>query len=286
LESGLAEQIANDRQIVHISGEALLNIDSPILKNDKFIEYFGVPLLSKGTLKGVLELFHRSPLSIDEAWLDFMETLAGQAAIAIDDIALFENLQRSNKELSLAYDATIEGWSLAMDLRDKETEGHTRRVTEMTLQLSKALGLREEDLVHIRRGSLLHDIGKLGVPDQILFKPGPLDENEWLLMKKHPDYAYQMLEPIEYLRPALDIPYCHHEKWDGSGYPRGLKGEDIPLAARIFAIIDTWDALNSDRPYRPAWTKEKTFDYIKGLEGIQFDPKVVEAFTGFLGRLL
>ena len=257
----------------------------PILLEEKFVEYYGVPLISKGNLNGVLQIFHRSPLSIDNDWLDFLRTLGGQAAIAIDDIGLFENLQRSNKELTQAYDATIEGWSQAMDLRDKETEGHTRRVTEMTLQLSNAFGLPEKDLVHIRRGSLLHDIGKLGVPDQILLKAGPLDENEWIVMKKHPEYAYQMLASIDYLKPALDIPYCHHEKWNGSGYPRGLKGKDIPLAARIFAIIDTWDALTSDRPYRPAWTKEKSFAYINEQSGIQFDPKVVEAFSGFLNNL-
>jgi PAS domain S-box-containing protein len=278
----LAEQAIKDNQIVHISGRELQNIESPILLEEKFVEYYGVPLISKGKVNGVLQIFHRSPLSIDNDWLDFLRTLAGQAAIAIDDIGLFENLQRSNKELTQAYDATIEGWSQAMDLRDKETEGHTRRVTEMTLQLARVLGLSEEALVHIRRGSLLHDIGKLGVPDQILFKPGPLDENEWLLMKKHPEYAYQMLEPIEYLRPALDIPYCHHEKWDGSGYPRGLKGEQIPLAARIFAIVDVWDALTSDRPYRPAWPKEKTIEHIKSASGTHFDSEVVKSFLSDL----
>ncbi|MDR3576071.1 MAG: GAF domain-containing protein [Anaerolineaceae bacterium] len=281
-EKGLAYSTANEHHIVHISGPDLINYEVPIIKEEHIVEYYGVPLVSKGALKGVLEIFHRSLLTVDEAWLDFLATLAGQAAIAIDDIGMFDNLQRSNKELTLAYDATIEGWSQAMDLRDKETEGHTRRVTEMTLQLAKVLGLSEEALVHIRRGSLLHDIGKLGVPDQILFKPGPLDENEWLLMKKHPEYAYQMLEPIEYLRPALDIPYCHHEKWDGSGYPRGLKGEQIPLAARIFAIVDVWDALTSDRPYRSAWPKEKTIEHIKSASGTHFDPEVVKSFLSDL----
>lgn len=275
---GLAGRVVEDRQIVHVSGLDLINIDSPIINEEHFVEYYGVPLVSKGILKGVLEIFHRSPLIIDKAWLAFLETLAGQAAIAIEGIGMFENLQRSNKELTLAYDATIEGWSRAMDLRDKETEGHTQRVAAMTIQLAGLLGLAKESLIHIRRGALLHDIGKLGVPDQILFKPGPLDEDEWIAMKKHPGFAYQMLLPIEYLRPALDIPYCHHEKWDGTGYPRGLKGEQIPLAARIFTIVDVWDALRSDRPYRLAWTTKKTIEHIKSGSGTHFDPRLVNAF--------
>ena len=249
---------------------------------EKFVEYFGVPLLVSSKLIGVLQIFHRSPLLPDADWLRFLDMLAGQAAVVLDTIQLFENVQHANSELLQAYDATIEGWSQAMDLRDKETEGHTQRVTETTLHLARELGISEEMLVHIRRGALLHDIGKLGVSDDILRKPGALTAEEWREMKMHPEYAYQMLYPIEYLRPALDIPYCHHEKWDGSGYPRGLKGEEIPLAGRIFAIVDVWDALTSDRPYRPAWTKEKTLQYIRDLNGKQFDPRVVEAFIRFI----
>ena len=178
----------------------------------------------------------------------------------------------------MAYDATIEGWSRAMDLRDEETEGHTQRVTDLTLKLARLMGIRDDQLIHIRRGALLHDMGKLGIPDQILLKPGKLTDDEWVIMRKHPVYAYDMLSSIEYLRPALDIPYCHHEKWDGSGYPRGLKGEEIPLAARIFAVIDAWDALTSDRPYRKAWSREKTLAYIREQTGSHFDPQVVEVF--------
>ncbi len=188
------------------------------------------------------------------------------------------DLQRSNTDLILAYDATIEGWSKALDLRDKETEGHTQRVAEMTERLARAMGFSETEVVHARRGGLLHDIGKMGVPDGILLKPDKLTDEEWVLMRKHPQFAYEMLSPITYLKPALDIPYCHHEKWDGSGYPRGLKGEQIPLAARLFAIIDVYDALTSDRPYRAAWSKEKTLEHIKAGAGMHFDPKVVEAF--------
>ncbi len=188
------------------------------------------------------------------------------------------NLEEAHEKLLSAYDATIEGWSHAMDLRDKETEGHTLRVTELSEKLGKIMGIENEELVYMRRGSLLHDIGKLGVPDAILLKPDKLTDEEWVIMHQHPKYAYDMIQPIEYLRPALDIPYCHHEKWDGSGYPRGLKGNDIPLQARIFAIIDVWDALTSDRPYRPAWDRKKVLEYIKNQSGKHFDPHVVDQF--------
>ncbi|MDP2662145.1 MAG: HD-GYP domain-containing protein, partial [Dehalococcoidia bacterium] len=166
----------------------------------------------------------------------------------------------------------------ALDLRDKETEGHSQRVTEMTVDLARAMGTPEAELAHVRRGALLHDIGKMGVPDSILFKPGSLTEDEWVQMRKHPTYAYDLLYPIAYLRQALDIPYCHHEKWDGTGYPRGLKGEQIPLAARIFAALDVWDALTSERPYRPAWEPERALELVRSTSGSHLDPKVVEAF--------
>jgi HD-GYP domain-containing protein (c-di-GMP phosphodiesterase class II) len=210
--------------------------------------------------------------------LDFLKALAGQAAIAIDNSTLFEGLQRSNTELSIAYDATIEGWSHALDLRDEETEGHTQRVTRMTGKLARLFDLSEVELVQVRWGSLLHDIGKLGVPDSILLKPGPLTDEEWVIMKKHPTFAYEMLSPIRYLRLALDIPYCHHEKWDGTGYPRGLKGEQVPIMARIFAVVDVWDALTSDRPYRKAWSTKEALDHIRSQSGKHLDPQVVEPF--------
>ncbi len=186
------------------------------------------------------------------------------------------NIDDAHRLLMEAYDATIEGWSNAMDLRDKETEGHTRRVTDMTLVLARAMGMRYDQLMHARRGALLHDIGKLGIPDNILLKAGQLTDEEWAIMRKHPQYAHELLAKISYLQPALDIPFCHHEKWDGSGYPRGLKGDEIPLAARLFAVVDVWDALTSDRPYRSAWSKEKAIDYIQEQSGKHFDPQVVE----------
>lgn len=281
LGEGYAGRVALERTVVHVSDLAARN-DNPrlarALKGEAFIDYYGVPLIAKGKVKGVLEIFHRTPLEPDQDWLHFLNTLADHAAIAIDNFTLFDDLQRSNSELMMAYDATIEGWSRALDLRDKETEGHTQRVTEMTVKLARAFDLNETELVQVRWGALLHDIGKMGVPDGILLKPGPLTDEEWVKMKKHPDFAYQMLAPIRYLRLALDIPYCHHEKWDGSGYPRRLKDDQIPLVARIFAVVDVWDALSSDRPYRAAWTEGKVREHVKAGSGSHFDPKVVEVF--------
>ncbi len=188
------------------------------------------------------------------------------------------SLQQSKDELLQAYNNTIVGWSRALDLRDKETEGHSQRVTELTVQLAREMGFSEEELVQVRRGALLHDIGKMGIPDGILLKPGRLTDEEWEIMRRHPVYAYEMLWPIEYLRPALDIPYCHHERWDGTGYPRGLKGEEIPLAARIFAVVDVWDAMRSDRPYRAAIPAAEVLDQIQKSSGRHFDPQVVQIF--------
>ena len=278
---GLLGQIGGERKVIHVSnlaGEGDRFKRAELLKQEEFVEYYGIPLIAKGLLKGVLEIFNRSPLTPDSGWVDYLETLGRQAAIAIDNAQLFEGIQQSNFELFTAYDATIAGWSHAMDLRDKETEGHSQRVTELTLKLAEKMGVNSQDRIHIRRGALLHDIGKIGVPDEILHKPGPLTEEEWGTMRQHPTHAFNMLASISYLRLALDIPYCHHEKWDGSGYPRGLKGEQIPLAARIFAIVDVWDALRSDRPYRESWSENKVLDYIRSLVGIHFDPKVVKNF--------
>lgn len=282
LGQGMAGRAAQQHQIIHIQdlkADPKALVDAPLLAKEGFVSYYAAPLITQGQVKGVMEIFHCSLLDPDTEWLDFLETLAGQAAIAIDNTTLFDDLQRTNDELSKAYDATIEGWSHALDLRDKETEGHTLRVTELTLELARMFGFNDSDLSHIRRGALLHDIGKLGVPDRILFKEGPLTEDEWEIMRKHPVHAHEMLLPIEYLRPAIDIPYCHHEKWDGTGYPRGLGGEMIPLVARLFAVVDVWDALTSDRPYRSAWSPEKVLAHIRDGAGTHFDPHVVEVFV-------
>ncbi len=285
LGDSYAGRAALTRKLIHISDlrvETVTRLLSKIITDDHFVSYFGVPLINKGQVKGVLEVFHRSSLEPDPEWYDFLNALAGQAAIALENASLFENLQRSNEDLLQAYDATIEGWSHALDLRDKETEGHTQRALEMTIKLARMLGVSEDDLVQVRWGVLLHDIGKMGVPDGILLKPGPLTEDEWVVMKKHPTLAYEMLSPIRYLRSALDIPYYHHEKWDGTGYPFGLKGNQIPLLARIFALADVWDALNSDRPYRVAWPEEKVREHILASSGTHFDPQVVDAFVQLL----
>ncbi len=277
---GLAGQVVMQQQTYHVTDlqSAPETRNDILIKREGFVAYIGIPLIVKGQIKGVFEVFQRSAISPTPDWMDFLHTLAGQAAIAIDNSHLFENLQRSNQELMQAYDTTLEGWARALELRDQETEGHTRRVTKLTLQLAKYMGIKDSELVNIRRGVLLHDIGKMGVPDNILKKTGPLSEAEWGEMRQHPVYAYKLLSPIEYLRDAIEIPYCHHEHWDGSGYPRGLKGTQIPLSARIFSIIDIWDALLSDRSYRKAWERDKVISYLKEIAGKHIDPDILEIF--------
>ena len=286
---GLAGRAAKKQAVVCVSNirEMETSLEaSPLLQLEDFISYYGIPIIAKGDVKGVLEIFHRSELDPDEEWLDFMETLATEAAIVVDNVSLFQDLQQSNLELEMAYETTLEGWARALELRDNQTVGHSRRVTDMTILLAKSLGVVDkEELTHIRRGALLHDIGKMGVPDELLLKPGPLSPEESELMAQHPVYAYEMLSIIPYLMPALDIPYYHHEKWDGTGYPLHLKGEQIPLAARIFAVVDVWDALISDRPYRPAWSIEDATTYIQEQSNTHFDPQVVEAFLQLVDDL-
>lgn len=238
----------------------------------------GVPMLIKERVIGVLEAVNKREGLFGEQDEAILSVTASHAAIAIGNAQLFREVERSNTDLRLAYDATIAGWSRALDLRDHDTEGHTQRVADMTVRLARAFGLGEQAIVQIRRGALLHDMGKLGVPDAILLKPGRLTTAERKLMLRHPQYAYEMLSPIAYLSLALDIPRCHHEKWDGTGYPRGLAGEEIPLAARLFAVVDVWDALSNNRPYRKRWPQKKTLDYIRGQSGKHFDPRVVDVF--------
>jgi len=271
-----------DRKVIHIAdlnSRQTSFLRSPLISQENFIAYYAVPLIVKGQVVGVLEIFHRAELHSDNDWLNLMETLAGQAAIAIDNAMLFKNLQLSNSELTLAYDKTIEGWSRALDLRDRETEGHSRRVTEMTFKLASQMGIAQPELVHICRGAMLHDIGKVAIPDDILLKPGPLNDKEWTTMRRHPLIAVELLTSIEHLAPAMDIPRSHHEKWNGMGYPDHLAGENIPLAARLFAVVDVYDALTSDRPYRRAWSKADTMKYINDQSGTHFDPHVVPAFV-------
>jgi putative nucleotidyltransferase with HDIG domain/PAS domain S-box-containing protein len=280
---GLAGKTVVTRRTVHIAD---LSLERPAgdaihpIEAETFKVYYGFPLIAKGQVKGVLEVFLRTPRSIDPEHLEFLEALAGQAAIALDNSSLFEQLQDSNTELSIAYDATLEGWAKALELRDRETVGHAHRVIEMTLRVADKLGFHGEAMQHIRRGALLHDIGKMGIPDSILLKPGPLTPAEWEIMRQHPVHAYEMLKTIDYLSSALEIPYCHHERWDGRGYPQRLMGDNIPMPARIFAVVDVWDALTSNRPYRYAWPEHQALEYISRESGRHFDPEVVKAFFG------
>jgi PAS domain S-box-containing protein/putative nucleotidyltransferase with HDIG domain len=271
-------------QVLDLAREEKAALKKSLITGEKFKSYWCVPLITKGKITGVLEVFARSEFTPQQSWQDLLETLAAQAAIAIADVQLFMEIQKTNMDLRMAYDATIEGWARALELRDTETEGHSRRVVDLTLKIARQMGIAGEALLHVRRGALLHDIGKMGISDEILFKPGKLTESEWAIMHQHPVYAYEMLSSISYLRPALDIPYYHHEKWDGSGYPRGIKGDQIPLSARIFAIVDVWDALLSDRLYRNAWPKEKVLDYLQEQSGQHFDPEIVLIFNELITR--
>ncbi len=279
LSSGLAGRAVLERSMVFARdlGQAPPRL-ALAMEQAGFVAALAVPLVARGQVKGVLEVFSRAPLEPSPDWLEFLDGLAAQAAVAADNAEMFGELQRSHFELTLAYDATLEGWGRALDLRDRETEGHTRRVTALTLRLAAEMGVPEHGLVHVRRGALLHDIGKIGVPDAILLKPGPLTEDEWVVMRRHPVLARDMLAAIPFLRSAIDIPYCHHERWDGGGYPQGLAGESIPLSARIFAVTDVWDALRSDRPYRRAWSEEEALAYMREQSGAHFDPEVIRRF--------
>jgi PAS domain S-box-containing protein len=282
LTDSLPGRVATSRQALQVTN---LNETRPVgtrpypLGQTGFTSYYGIPLVAKGRVQGVLEILNRGPLPADADWVEFLNSLGTQAAIAIDNANLFTDLQRINVELNLAYDATIEGWSRVLEARGVESSGHTRRVAEMAIQLGQAAGLSQTELVHLRRGALLHDIGMLSIPESVLVKAGPLSEAERATVQQHPDYGFGILAPIVYLRPALDIPYCHHEHWDGSGYPRGLRGDLIPLSARLFAVVDTWDALRAAKPYRAAWTDDAALSYLQAHAGSQFDPSAVSLFV-------
>jgi HD-GYP domain-containing protein (c-di-GMP phosphodiesterase class II) len=282
LSSGDAKVSLLERRTAQIPNLMIADTDfvnDALVKAEKFIGYTSVPLVAKGKINGVLEIFHRSALDLNDEKISFVEMLASRAALAIDNTLLVDELQKANVELTLAYDSTIEGWLQVFEMRDKETPGHSIRVVELTLRLAAAMGLSDTELQDIRRGALMHDIGKMGVPESILLKPDKLTDEEWGIYRKHPQFAYDMLYPITYLRNSLDIPYCHHEKWDGTGFPRGLEGNTIPFPARIFAVVDVFDALMSDRPYRKAWSKEEALEYIQNQSGKHFDPNVVVAFV-------
>jgi len=280
---GLAGTVMLERRILQVNDPQAVEADKPFAQSEGFQVYFGIPLIARGQLKGVLEIYLRAAASFDTAWANFLETLADQAAIAVDTSQLFDILQHKNLELAFAYDATITSWASALELREGESHGHSNRATEITVKLAQNLGLGQNSLVAIRHGVLLHDIGKMGIPDKILLKKGSLTPAERKVVEQHPVIAREILSKVDHLRQALVIPYYHHEKWDGSGYPEGLREHQIPQAARIFAIVDVWDALTSDRPYRKAWSQEEALAYIRAQRGKHFDPVVVDAFLNLLG---
>jgi PAS domain S-box-containing protein len=256
-----------------------------------FAAVIALPLIFQGASFGVLEIYSEEKNAFIPAEVELLKEMAGDLSYGIHTLRVRTErrlaeflLEQSNAELNLTFDATLEGWARALELRDFETAGHSNSVVEETLNLSRIMGVSVEDLDNIKRGALLHDIGKMGIPDSILLKPGPLTDEEWVIMRKHPIYAYQLLGGIPFLQHALDIPYCHHEKWDGTGYPRGLKAEEIPLSARIFAVVDVWDALIGPRPYRKeGWSEQRIAKYLIEQSDKHFDPTVVQAFLKLKG---
>lgn len=284
---GLAGYAALTREPVFLP-----DLDSPgdlspdpfLLREERFRSACAVPLVAMNRVLGVVEIFRRQQPENPGSWKEMIASVARQASVSLHRALLVDELERANLELNLAYDSTIEGWSRALDLKCREPEGHTGKVAEMTILLARRMGMKEKELQSIRRGAVLHDIGKMGIPDSILTKPGPLTDEEWKIMRLHPVYALKMLQPIAFLRDALAIPHSHHEHWDGQGYPLGLKGEQIPLAARIFAVVDVWNSLMTDQPYRKAWKPDRVLPYIRENSGRLFDPAVVEAFLGLLGN--
>jgi HD-GYP domain-containing protein (c-di-GMP phosphodiesterase class II) len=285
---GHAGRAALERRVISIPSLAEMPDDfarSRLLTSEKFVTYYAAPLIAKGQVKGILEVFHRAPLPAEPDWLEFLETLASQAAIAIDNASMFEEQQRSNVELrhsnielNLALEAVIEKWSQSVDAHCQETAQTTSQAVELAVAVGQAVGVGEPALTHLRRGALLHDVGELTIPQGILWKPGALTDAELARVREHPAQAEALLSDVTLLRPALEVPLAHHEKWDGSGYPRGLQGERIPLAARIFAVADVWTALRSDRPYRPAWPAEQCEAHLRAQAGQHFEPRLVEEF--------
>jgi HD-GYP domain-containing protein (c-di-GMP phosphodiesterase class II) len=283
LGAGYAGRAALEQRPVSIADLTAADGDlgrRDLLHADQFLAYLCMPLLAKGQLRGVFEVFHRAPLAPDAEWLEFLETLAGRAAIAIDNTTLFADLQRSNTELSLAYDSTLEGWARVMDRRAQEPDGHSLRVAETSLLLGQGLRLEPDDLVQLRRGALLHDLGMLLVPESALLRPAALSEAEVALVRQHPAYAHELMQSVGYLHRAAEGVLGHHERWDGSGYPHGLQAEQAPLAARILAVADVWDSLRAPRLYRPPWTDAAARAYLVEQSGKLFDPRVIAVFEG------
>jgi len=283
--NSMAQKVLDSRQIIRYNRSSLNTVTDDFrrfMDQEKFYDYLGMPLVEDKQVLGVLEMFSKEPLDTTPDWRLHLKFIRGLAANTIRRKALTEQQKTTATELEIAYSETLEAWVRALEIRDRYTAGHTQRVLDLTLRLATKMGIPDEMLVHITRGVLLHDIGKLAISDNILRKTGPLDSEEWDAMRKHPVFAYNLLKPIQYLQPALDIPYCHHEKWDGSGYPQGLQGDSIPYPARIFSVVDVWDALTTDRPYRKAWPEDDALNYIRAKGGTEFDPKVVDEFVGLM----
>ncbi len=240
------------------------------------------PMIARRQVQGILELLSHARDRFTEEDSRLLSSIGSVAALAIQNQYLKDDVDQAGRELAKTYESTIEAWRRALELRDQVTEGHTSRVAEMTVRLGAWLGVDRHELVFLRFGAVLHDIGKIGIPDSVLLKPGPLEGSELGIMRKHPEFAFEMLSGMPNFGPVLEIPYYHHERWDGTGYPKGLEREQIPLSARIFAVIDVWDALCSDRPYRQAWPEQQAVTYIQDQSGKHFDPHVVEAFLALV----
>ena len=278
---GLGGKVAETRTTLYVTdlGASEHEVNRKLeFETEKFVSYVGVPLITKGRLVGVLEIFQRDILKPTDDWFSLLEMVAGLAAIAIDFQNLYQNLAKSQAEISTAFDKLIVGWAEALELRGIESKGHSSRVVELTLDLAKRLDLKEEEMQDLRRGALLHDIGKMGIADEILLKKTHLSKEERKKIGKHPVDAFNLLAPVKVLDNALDIPLYHHERWDGAGYPEGISGEEIPLYARIFAVIDVWDAMLTSRPYRKAFSREEAIKHIEEQSGKHFDPKIAKAF--------
>jgi HD-GYP domain-containing protein (c-di-GMP phosphodiesterase class II) len=282
----LAQKAINSGDMLFVDDLSKLRSDNGLTFPYKHIRFYSaIPLINSSKTIGVLEVCSKKTLQTNLEWKNFLGMIARQATIAIEHLGLIGNIQRLNKELLHAYESTLIGWAKALEYKDRETKGHSERVTEMAILLGKAMELNEEELLQLRRGAILHDIGKMCIPEKILFKTEPLTLEEWEIMKQHPIFAQEFLADIQFIQPALNIPLFHHERWDGSGYPYGLKGKQIPLAVRIFMVIDVWDALTSIRPYREAWSNLEARLYFKQFSGTQFDPEVVTKFLEMLDAL-
>ncbi|HSK87640.1 MAG TPA: HD domain-containing phosphohydrolase [Anaerolineales bacterium] len=287
-ESGLADQAVADRQLTWIEDMLISRSDArPIsqLTEEGFRSYLALPLIGHNDFLGILEIVWRKPLEIQALDMRFLGRVAEQVALTMERSLIFRDLRHSNEGLVSSYNAMIEGLSRALELRDIETEGHTRRVSVLMMRFGEHMQIPAAQWDAIKQGALLHDIGKLGIPDAILLKPGSLTQREREVMQQHALYGYHILAPIISLRQTLDIALYHHERWNGSGYPYGLQGEQIPLVARLFAVADVFDALTSDRPYRPAWTHTQAVEYLREQAGHLFDPQVVELFLEIADQL-